>query len=423
MPLSGPWALARDSRSVCTSLSASSIRRSLLFETLSELPADAILKLIAEHKNDPRDDKVDLGVGVYRDERGDTPIPAAVKTAERYLVDHQKTKAYLGSGGDENFNAAMQQLALGEQWDDSDRISTIQTPGGSGSLRIAAGLLLRARPNASVWVSEPTWNNHVPLLGGAGLKLEVYPYYDARTNRLRFDELIAALSEIPSGDVVLFHGCCHNPTGTDPSPEQWREIAAVVADRGLLPFIDIAYQGLANGLEEDRLAIELMSAQAEEMIVSSSCSKNFALYRDRVGTLSLISKDPGVNAIVRSQALQIVRTMYSVPPDHGAAVVGHILQQAELRAEWLEELRGMRERLRSVRALLVAALKARAPGHDFSHITAANGMFSFLGVSAEQVQRLKQESGIYMVSSGRINVAGITRDNVDYLADSIAKVL
>ena len=394
-----------------------------MFETLGELPADAILKIIAEYKNDPRDNKVDLGVGVYRNERGDTPIPTAVKKAERYLVDHQETKAYLGSAGDESFNVAMQRLTLGERWDDSDRLSTLQTPGGSGSLRIAAGLLLRARPDATVWVSDPTWNNHVPLLGGAGLKLEAYPYYDAQTNRLRFEELMATLRKIPGGDVVLFHGCCHNPTGADPSPEQWREIAAVVADRGLLPFIDIAYQGLANGLEEDRLAIELMSAQAEEMIVSSSCSKNFALYRDRVGTLSLMSKDAGVSAVVRSQALQIVRTMYSVPPDHGAALVSHILRNDELRAEWLDELGVMRERLRSVRLMLVNALKERAPAHDFSHITAANGMFSFLGVSAEQVQRLKTESGIYMVSSGRINVAGITSENVEYLADSIAKVL
>ena len=394
-----------------------------MFETLEALPADAILKLIAEHKSDPRPGKVDLGVGVYRDEAGGTPIPGAVKKAEQHLVEHQVTKAYLGSGGDDGFNAQMQRMTFGQAWDNSDRITTLQTPGGSGSLRIAAGLLLRARPDASVWVSDPTWNNHVPLLGGAGLRLEAYPYYDNAANRLRIDDMLATLGNIPRGDVVLFHGCCHNPTGLDPDPSQWRDIAAVVAERGLVPFIDIAYQGLANGIEEDRLPIELMSVDAPEMLVSTSCSKNFALYRDRVGTLSLIAANANANAIVRSQAMQIVRTMYSVPPDHGAAVVSHILASNELKKEWLDELGGMRERLRSVRSLLVTALGARAPGHDFSHITAANGMFSFLGVSVEQVRRLKQEFGVYLVDSGRINVAGITPDNVDYLAESIAAVL
>lgn len=394
-----------------------------MFETLETLPADAILKLIAEHQNDPRDDKVDLGVGVYRDEHGATPIPTAVKKAERYLLENQMTKAYLGTAGDPVFNAEMQRLAFGAAWDDSERITTIQTPGGSGSLRIAAGLLLRARPGAKVWVSDPTWNNHVPLLGGAGLELDYYPWYDPDTNRLRFDELIDQLGRIPEGDVVLFHGCCHNPTGLDPSPEQWQRIAAIVAERGLFPFIDSAYQGLARGLEEDRYAIELLAADADEMLVSSSCSKNFALYRDRVGTLSMISKDAAINDVVRSQAQQIVRTMYSVPPDHGCAVVSHILRDADLRAEWLAELAQMRGRLQSVRRLLVDALRQRAPDHDFSHIADAFGMFSFLGVSTEQVETLKKDFGIYMVSSGRINVAGITEDNVDYIAASVARVL
>lgn len=394
-----------------------------MFESLEPLPADAILKLIAEHENDPRTDKVDLGVGIYRDEQGATPIPTAVKKAEGYLLDHQATKAYLGSAGDAEFNASMQAMAMGPGWDTSDRICTIQATGGSGSLRIAAGLLLRARPDATVWVSDPTWNNHVPLLGGAGLKLEAYPYYDSGTNRLRFAELMDTLATIPAGDVVLFHACCHNPSGLDPTPQQWREIAAVVADRGLVPFIDMAYQGLAAGIEEDRLPVELMSRDAPEMIVVSSCSKNFALYRDRVGTLTLVAKNADQLAIVRSQALQIVRTLYSVPPDHGAAVVAHILNDEALSAEWLAELATMRERLRDVRTLLFDALLARAPDQDFSHITAANGMFSFLGLTEAQVERLKKESGIYMVASSRINVAGITAANVDYLADAIVKVL
>lgn len=394
-----------------------------MFETLEALPADAILKLIAEHASDRRADKVDLGVGVYRDEQGHTPIPTAVKKAERHLVENQTTKAYLGSAGDERFNAEMQRMTLGQAWDGSDRVATIQTPGGSGSLRIAASLLLRARPEATVWVSDPTWNNHVPLLGGAGLKLEKYPYYDAASNRLRSDEMLAALRAMPPGDVVLFHGCCHNPSGLDPSADEWRQIADVVAERSLVPFVDIAYQGLADDVEADRLPIELLSERAEEMLVASSCSKNFALYRDRVGTLSLLSKNAATSAIVRSQALQIVRTLYSVPPDHGAAVVRHILEDDALRKEWRSELAAMRERLRGVRALLVDALAARSPKHDFSHITAANGMFSFLGVTEAQVERLKKEKGVYMVASSRINVAGITDRNVDYLADAIVSVL
>lgn len=394
-----------------------------MFETLDALPADAILKLIAEHASDERPEKVDLGVGVYRDESGGTPIPAAVKQAEQALVESQTTKAYLGSAGDLSFNAAMQRLTLGSRWDGSDRVTTVQAPGGSGALRIAASLLLRARPNATVWVSDPTWNNHVPLLGGAGLDLKAYPYYDAATNRLRFDDMLAELSAMSRGDVVLLHGCCHNPSGLDPSAEQWREIAAIVGEKGLVPFVDIAYQGLAEGIDQDRLAVELLSDVAEEMIVVSSCSKNFALYRERVGALMVIGQDAATTAIVRSQALQIVRTLYSVPPDHGAAVVSLILADDALRETWLAELATMRERLRSVRELLVSALREHAPSHDFSHITAANGMFSFLGVSERQVAQLKADAGVYMVGSGRINVAGITRANVGYLADAIAAVL
>lgn len=394
-----------------------------MFETLDALPADAILKLIAEHNADTRSNKVDLGVGVYRDEDGSTPIPTAVKKAEQSLVDTQTTKAYLGSAGDEVFNAEMQRMTFGDAWSDSDRLTTVQTPGGSGSLRIAAGVILRARPDADVWVSDPTWNNHVPLLGGAGLSLKTYPYYDAAANRLRFEEMMETLNGIPAGDIVLFHGCCHNPTGMDPGREQWDEIAKVVAARGLIPFVDIAYQGLAHGLEEDRYAIEILAKEADEMLVSTSCSKNFALYRDRVGTLSILSKTRAVNAKVRSQMLQIVRTMYSVPPDHGCAVVSHILRDESLRSEWRDELDGMRGRLDGVRQMLVDALAERAPNHDFSHIVAANGMFSFLGVTVEQVQRLKSEFGVYLVDSGRINVAGITRANVGYLADAIAAVV
>ncbi len=394
-----------------------------MFETLTALPPDAILKLIAEHQNDPRENKVDLGVGVYRNEFGKTPVLCSVKKAEKHILDHQQSKSYTGSAGDQSFNDAIQELVFGEESIGNERITTLQTPGGSGSLRVAASLILRAGPDASVWVSDPTWNNHVPLLGGAGIRLKTYPYYDAQTGRLRIDDLLETLRQIPAGDIVLFHACCHNPTGVDPTQEQWQQIASIVAERRLVPFIDAAYLGLANGLETDAYPIRLMAKRSEEMIVSASCSKNFGLYRDRVGSLSFVSADAATRKIVYSQACQIVRTLYSVPPDHGAAAVNCILRDAQLRAEWTNELGEMCQRLKSVRKWLVDALRERVPGHDFSHIESANGMFSYLGISPEQVTRLKTDYGIYMEGMGRINVAGITEGNVDYLADSIAQVL
>ena len=394
-----------------------------MFENLKALPPDAILRLIAEHQNDLREHKIDLGVGVYRDEQGRTPVLNSVKKAERRLLEEQETKAYLGSGGNPQFNEPMQAMMFGDAGAGSDRLVTLQTPGGSGSLRVAAGLILRAKPDVSVWTSEPTWANHVPLLGGAGVNLEVYPYYDESSRSIRFADMLDALERIPAGDIVLLHGCCHNPTGMDPDPSQWREIAEVIASRRLLPFIDFAYQGFSEGLEEDAFPVRLLFDRVPEMIVSSSCSKNFGLYRERVGSLSLVSENATAAAVVRSQAFNIVRTMYSMPPDHGAAIVAAILNGPELRVEWLEELRAMRMRLKGTREMLGTVLREKAPEHDFSHIGRGKGMFSFLGISTEQVLRLKSEFGVYMVDSSRINVAGITRNNLDYLGESIAKVL
>ena len=393
-----------------------------MFESLQPAPADVILGLIAEHRDDPRPEKIDLGVGVYRNAAGETPILDVVKKAEHRLVGTQTSKAYIGTAGDLEFNAAMQKLAFADAVKD-DRLGTIQTPGGSGSLRVAAGLLLRAREDAAVWVSEPTWNNHVPLLGGAGLTLKPYAYYDAETHSIRFDEMLSTLRAAPKGDVVLLHACCHNPSGLDPSQDQWREITDVVVERELLPFIDMAYQGFAQDLDADAFAVRHMAANVPEMIVSTSCSKNFGLYRDRVGTLAILAPDGKTRDIVFSQANSFVRTMYSVPPDHGAAVVRIILNDDELRAQWVDELGGMRERLSGMGALLHDALKEKVPEHDFSHLVQSNGMFCFLGVTAEQVDKLKRDYGVYMVGSSRINVAGITSDNVEYLATSIAAVL
>ena len=393
-----------------------------MFESLKPAPADAILGLIAEHRDDPRPEKIDLGVGVYRNAAGETPILDVVKKAEHRLVGTQISKAYIGTAGDLEFNAAMQELAFADAVT-TDRLGTIQTPGGSGSLRVAAGLLLRAREDTVVWVSEPTWNNHAPLLGGAGLTLKPYAYYDAESHSIRFDEMLSTLRAAPKGDVVLLHACCHNPSGLDPSQDQWREIADVVVERELLPFIDMAYQGFAQDLDADAFAVRHMATMVPEMILSTSCSKNFGLYRDRVGTLAMLSPDRKSRDVVFSQANSFVRTMYSVPPDHGAAVVRIILNDDELRAEWVNELGAMRERLNDMGALLHDALKEKTPGPDFSHLVQTNGMFCFLGVTPEQVDRLKRDFGIYMVGSSRINVAGITPGNVDYLASSIAAVL
>ncbi len=393
-----------------------------MFETLQPAPADAILGLITEHRNDPRPEKIDLGVGVYRNAAGETPILDVVKKAEHRLVGTQTSKAYIGTAGDADFNAAMQTLAFADAVQD-DRLATIQTPGGSGSLRVAAGLLLRTREDVTVWVSEPTWNNHVPLLRGAGLTLNSYPYYDSESHSIRFDEMLDTLRSAPQGDVVLLHACCHNPSGLDPSEEQWRAITDLVVERELLPFIDMAYQGFAQNLDTDAFAVRHMAANVPEMIVATSCSKNFGLYRDRVGTLAMLAPDTNTRDVMSSQANSAVRTIYSVPPDHGAAVVRIILNDAELRAQWIDDLGRMRDRLSGMGALLHDALKEKVPGRDFSHLVNANGMFCFLGVTPEQVERLKQEFGVYMVGSSRINVAGITPTNVEYLADAIAAVL
>ena len=394
-----------------------------MFETLEPKPADAILKLISQHRDDPRAEKVDLGVGVYRDADGNTPILNSVKKAEHWLVGTQDSKAYLGSRGDVVFCDAVERLVFGEDANDDDRISTVQSPGGSGALRVAAEIALRANPATKVWVSDPTWNNHVPLLGEAGLTLRPYPYYDLDNNRIRFDEMMSALDEASSGELVLLHGCCHNPTGLDLEREHWDRLAELVVDKGLIPFIDLAYQGFANGLEEDAYGVRLMYEKAPELIVTQSCSKNFGLYRDRVGSMSFVAADGNIAKAVDSQALFVVRTMYSLPPDHGAAVVSKILGDADLRAEWMDELDGMRGRLKSMRSLLVEELRKAAPDRDFSHVERTTGMFCYLGVSAEQVARLKKERGIYLVDSSRINICGITEANARYIAESVASVL
>ena len=397
-------------------------RRHVVFEKLEAAPADAILGLITEHKNDPRAEKIDLGVGVFRTAEGETPVLDVVKRAEQRILDTQDSKAYIGTAGDPQFNAAMQNLTFGDAAD-AERLVTIQTPGGSGSLRVAASLILRARPGAKVWASDPTWANHIPLLGGAGLELEAYPYYDTEKHVINIDRMLDALSNVPKGDLVLLHACCHNPSGLDPTGEEWRAIADVIVERDLVPFIDMAYQGFAQSLKDDAFIVRHLADRVPEMIVANSCSKNFGLYRDRVGSLSLLAADTASRDVVGSQVNNVVRTIYSVPPDHGAVVVATILNDLELKAAWRVELAEMRGRLREMRVLLNDALKERAPDHDFSHLVRARGMFCFLGIPESQVNRLKTDYGVYMVGSSRINTAGITARNVVYLADAIAATL
>lgn len=395
-----------------------------MFESLEKLQPDPILGLIGAYRQDPREQKVDLGAGVYRTEAGHTPVLASVKAAERILLETQDSKTYTGSEGEARFNTLMQDVIFGAEHPviRDERVWTVQTPGGSGALRIAAWLLLRAEKSKRVWVTDPTWANHIPLLGSAGLELETYPYYDPETGGIRFDAMLEKLNQIPEGDTVLLHASCHNPTGADLSAEQWGQVADVLQARNLLPFLDMAYQGFARGLDDDVAVLRMYAERFPEMIVASSCSKNFGLYRDRVGALSVVTASSEASKASWSQAVNIVRRVYSVPPNHGAAVVGTVLDDANLRATWVRELDEMRDRLNGNRRLLADALAARSAPRDFSHLPRGFGMFSLLGLSKDEVQTLRDDYAVYMVGSSRINIAGVSQSNIDYLADAITRV-
>ena len=396
-----------------------------MFETVKTAPADPILGLTEAFNKDPNPDKINLSVGVYKDASGKTPVLATVKEAERRLLEGETTKSYLPMPGDPTYGALVQKLMFGDGHAivAEGRGATAHCPGGTGALRVAGDYLHKLHPGSTIWMSDPTWANHIPLLGGAGLTLKPYPYYDTEKHVIRIDQMLDTLAQAPAGDLVLLHACCHNPSGLDPSEDDWRAIADVIAERELVPFIDMAYQGFASSLATDAFAVQHMAARLPEMIVANSCSKNFGLYRDRVGTLSILSAGKVSRDTVYSQVNNVVRTIYSVPPDHGAVVVSTILNDPELKAAWRLELAAMRGRLREMRVLLNDELKVRAPDHDFSHLVRAVGMFCFLGVTPDQVSRLKKDYGVYIVDSSRINIAGITAGNVNYLAESIAAVL
>jgi aromatic-amino-acid transaminase len=386
---------------------------------LADLPPvvnDSLLALIALCDADPRPEKIDVGVGVFRDAAGNTPILKVMKEAEQRLVDTQVTKAYLGSAGDKRFAELLRPILLGQHASD-DRITGLQTPGGCGALRLGFELIATANPDARVLVGTPTWPNHPPIIKSVRLQQTDYPYYERGQGIIRFEDMIAALEAGEAGDVALLHGCCHNPTGADLSEDQWREVVRVVADRGLLPLIDIAYQGFGRGLDEDAFGVRLMLDACDEVIIAQSCDKNFSVYRDRVGSLFVKTGSVGATATAMAHVYQRAREMWSMPPDHGAAAVHIILDDAELRARWLVELTAMRDRINSVRQRLAAADPRLAfIGRQF-------GMFSMLPLSKEQVLKLRETQAIYMADSGRFNVVGLSDDQIDRFTAAVVGAL
>ncbi len=388
-----------------------------LFERLEEQKADSLLHLIALCDADPRPDKIDVGVGVYRDAAGATPILRSVKAAERILLETQETKSYLGSRGDKRFTELVRPVVFGETLAADERIVGVQTPGGCGALRLGADLVARADSGARVFVGQPTWPNHGPLIECAGVRLVPHPYYDRQRTRIRFDEMMDALEEAEGGDLVLLHGCCHNPTGADLSVEQWRAVAELVARKGLVPFVDLAYQGLGNGLEADAAGTRLVVEGAEQALVAQSCDKNFGLYRERTGNLFVKGSSRKNAEVILGNLVALARTMWSMPPDHGAAAVRIVLDDPALRADWEAELKEMCARIRSLRARL-AAYDPR-----LAFIGTQNGMFSMLPLSEEAVLGLREEKGIYMASSGRFNVVGLSDDSVERFAAAVVDKL
>jgi len=396
-----------------------------MLDRLQAVPPDPILGIIAAHAADPNPRKIDLGIGVYRDEQGNTPILECVRQAERILDSTQTSKSYLGPRGVVGFNSAMQELIFGAGTNvqTENRVRTVQTPGGTGALRVGADLIKAAQPDATVWASDPTWANHHAIFLAAGLKMEAYPYFDRQQSALRYDDMMAALRERGPGDVVLFHACCHNPCGVSPNPEQWEAITELAAERRFLPMVDLAYQGFERGLEEDSLAVRLFVEKCPEVIVASSCSKNFAVYRERVGALSVVCGTEQKAADAETVVHSLTRKNYSMPPTHGTGIVDIVLHSDELTALWLKEVAGMRDRINGLRSELSQRIAAAGVGRDFSFLERQSGMFSFLGLSVEQVRRLREEFSIYTVDSARVNVASFNQGNMDYFVEALKAVL
>ena len=395
-----------------------------MFASLKALPVDPILGLSVKFRADTNPKKIDLGVGVYKNEAGQTTILECVKKAEKYRNETEETKVYIGTTGSALFIDEINKLIFGSHKVLlENRVRTASTTGGTGALRVAAEFINTCKPGATIWVSNPTWSNHIGVFEAAGLKVKTYPYYDYENKNLDFDGMLNALKQVSADDVVLLHACCHNPSGMDLSKEQWQQLVELTKSVGFMPLIDMAYQGFGVGLEEDAYGLRLMADNVDEMIVCSSCSKNFGLYRERIGACSVIAKSALNADIASSVMLAGVRSLYSMPPAHGAALVETILASQELTTLWHKELQEMRDRINSNRKLIVDKIAEQGVTRDFSHISRQMGMFSFLGLTPEQVQQLQDDFGIYMVGSSRMSIAGFSNSNVDYLAQSIAKVL
>jgi aspartate aminotransferase len=396
-----------------------------MFDTLTLLPADPILGLSQAYAADQNPNKVDLGVGVYKNDVGQTPIMAAVSQAQLRRIQTETTKSYTPPAGIPGANQAVLSLVYGEQHSAliNNRVRVVQTPGGCGSLRVAAELIQRAKPNATLWVSNPTWANHIPLLSSAGLQIREYPYYDYTSHSIDFAGMLDTLNTIPAGDLVLLHACCHNPSGADLTQSQWQQVAEVLLARGVIPFIDMAYQGFGDSLDADAYGIRLMAERLPEVVVATSFSKNFGLYRERAGSLSLVYRNAAEADAGFSQMLSVARSIYSMPPAHGAALVDIILHDEQLTKMWEDELTQMRERIAHLRVALVAELNRLQDQRDFSFIAQERGMFSFLGLSKEQVAILKKNFSIYMTDNSRISVAGLSIEKMEYVARAIVSVL
>ncbi len=397
----------------------------MIFTELTAAPPDAILGLTEAYRKDTNPDKINLGVGIYQDDTGVTPVLNSVKAAEEWILTSEKTKAYLSIGGAPEYKAHVQSLLFGLNHPviSDGRARTAHTPGGTGGLRVGADFLKRIRPDATVWMSDPTWANHAGIFAAAGLKIQPYPYYDSATKGLDYDAMRDALKKVPAGDIVLLHVCCHNPTGVDLSDEQWKDIGMMASAQGWMPFLDFAYQGLGDDLERDRAGLLRMADEAPELLVASSFSKNFGLYRERTGALTIMGSTVEAVSAAFSHIEKAIRVAYSNPPAHGGLIVTTILDDAALRAQWETEVAEIRDRINSVRSALVTELNARGVDQDFSFIQQQKGMFSFSGLTDTQVAHLREQKGIYIVKGGRINVAGITSSNIAYLCDAVAEAL
>ncbi|SMF15786.1 amino acid aminotransferase [Pseudogulbenkiania subflava] len=396
-----------------------------MFEHVDAYAGDPILTLVETFNNDPRPNKVNLGIGLYYDEQGRIPLLPSVQKAEVARVQTAGPRSYLPMEGAANYRQAVQELLFGAGHEavTSGRIATIQTIGGSGALKIGADLLKRYFPESEVWVSSPTWDNHRAMFEGAGFVVRDYPYYDAVSGGVKFDEMITCFKQLPAKTVVLLHPCCHNPTGVDLSNAQWREVIAVVKERELIPFLDIAYQGFGDGLNEDAYAIRTMADAGISFFVSNSFSKNLSFYGERCGGLSVVCQDAEEAGRVLGQMKATVRRNYSSPPTHGGQVTAMVMNDAVLRQEWEGEVTEMRERIKAMRQKLYEVLAAKVPGRDFSYFIKQRGMFSYTGLTPEQVDRLREEFAVYLVRSGRMCVAGLNTRNVEYVADAMAEVL